>query len=570
MRSPLFCPVCKIPLSPGGLEGFCPKCLWASLLTGNDTFESKSFFNPPGPRELLGIIDDYELLNEIARGGMGVVYRAKQISLGRIVALKMVLTARLPGEEDMKRFRAEAEAVASLEHRNIVPIYEIGDTDGHPYFTMKFITGGSLADRPKSSAPPASTVELRNLVELVAKIAHAVHFAHQRGILHRDLKPSNILIDERGEPLVTDFGLAKEIEADANLTLSGAVLGTPAYIAPEQAAGIKNLTTAADVYSLGAIFYELLTLQAPFKGATALDTLRLVIDQDPIPPTKISSELDKNLEAICLKCLHKNPAERYTSAEALADDLERWLRNEPIYARNSTWSERVIKWGKRHPARAGLVSLAIVGPAILLAVVLAGQSDVRQERNHALEQERRAKISAANSAASAREALDARAQTRQNLYAADMLLAQHALDDGNLNLARRLVEAYRPKNASGAAQLPDLRGFEWRYLWERCQGDTRSTFYGHSNPVHSVAFSADSKRAASGDSQGNVIIWDVASRTAITSLTAEKAPVERVTFSPDGTALATGDRNGTATVWDLASGRAVWTQQGRNPAGVAF
>ena len=344
MAEPLLCPTCLSALPTSAPEGLCPKCLWASLLgpeAGEDGVRSFS----ETTAESGTVFGDYELLDEIARGGMGVVYRVRQISLQRVVALKMILTARLPGEADMKRFRAEAGAVASLEHPNIVPIYEVGENDGCPYFTMKFIPGGSLAQRIsdfrfpmghlKDTTTPKSEIANRHsqIANLLVKIARAVHFAHQRGILHRDLKPSNILLDERDEPLVTDFGLAKQIAGDQNLTLSGAVVGTPAYIAPEQAAGGNALTTAVDVYSLGAILYELLAGRPPFQADTPLETLRQVVELEIRRPSSINAKVEHDLETICLKCLQRNPVQRYVSAEALADDLERWLRHEPIDAR---------------------------------------------------------------------------------------------------------------------------------------------------------------------------------------------------------------------------------------------
>jgi WD40 repeat protein len=610
--------MCRSVLAASAPEGLCPKCLWASLLgsevedVANENAPHSAISSlPVATGDFLGVFGDYELLSEIARGGMGVVYRARQISLNRVVALKMILAARLPGESDMKRFRAEAEAVASLGHANIVPIYEVGEDDGHPYFTMKFIPGGSLAGRicdfgfancdlEDAKAPPAKS-EIANRqsqsANLLAKVARAVHHAHQHGILHRDLKPSNILLDEGNEPLVTDFGLAKQIETDINLTLSGTVLGTPAYIAPEQAAGGKSLTTAVDVYSLGAILYELLTGRPPFHAETPLETLRQVVEQEIRRPSSINRRVDRDLETICLKCLQRNPAQRYSSAEALAEDLERWQRREPIHARRIGAWERSLKWARRHPARAALLFLALIAPAVIIAVLLVSQANVRIERNNALEHEERAKSAAVRAQKAADEAVEARERTRQNLYAADMLLADHALADGNLNLARRLVESYRPAfgvPASGGLgtnagetwkptevrppnpnQLKegtqtDIRGFEWRYLWKRCQGDERETLYGHSNAVHSVAFSTDSKLLASGDSAGMVKLWEVPSRRAFATLHASDYPVVRVTFSPDGQALATGDGNGRVIVWNLATRQIVWTHEGRNLAGIQF
>jgi WD40 repeat protein/tRNA A-37 threonylcarbamoyl transferase component Bud32 len=326
---------------------------------------------------------DYELLEEIARGGMGVVYRARQVSLQRIVALKMILAGQLASETDRQRFHQEAEAAANLDHPNIVPIYEVGEHEGQHYFSMKLIMGGSLAQAIAGGAPITQVQAAR----LLAEVARAVHHAHQRGVLHRDLKPANILMSGEGGgarddqsplssrlsslvPMITDFGLAKRIEADSKQTHSGAVVGTPAYMAPEQARADKNVSVAADVYSLGAILYELLTGRPPFQATTPAEMFMQVLEQPPKPPRSLKATINRDLETISLKCLAKESGKRYRSAEALAEDLERWLAGEPIKARPSSVLERGMKWVKRRPAAAAFIVTAVLFFGAMLATAL--------------------------------------------------------------------------------------------------------------------------------------------------------------------------------------------------------
>ena len=330
-------------------------------MPGQDSTETVAFPLEAGeksPQAAPQRVGDYEILAEIARGGMGVVFKARQVSLNRTVALKMLLAGQLASAAELQRFRMEAEASAHLEHPNIVPIHEVGDHEGRPYFSMKFVEGRSLA---------GFAMPLREAARVVAVVARAVHYAHQRGVIHRDLKPGNILLDADGQPYVTDFGLARQLQSDDHMTQTGAIMGTPAYMPPEQATGKRaEVTTLADVYSLGAILYELLTGRPPFHGATVLDTLRQVIDKEPEPPGKLNPRLDRSLEAVCLKCLEKEPRNRYASAAELADDLERWQRGEPTRARPpSAWQS--IRYWLRQNLRAALWVL-IVGVALGLLV----------------------------------------------------------------------------------------------------------------------------------------------------------------------------------------------------------
>src|SRR5437867_6746430 len=274
--------------------------------------------------KMLGDFGDYELLEEIGRGGQGVVYRAHQKSLNRTVALKVIGLGHWTTEAHLKRFRREAEAAARLEHPCIVPIYEVGERDAQCYFSMKFIEGGQLDEVVKRTP-----MSIARAVELIAKVARTVHYAHEHGILHRDIKPGNILLDAKGEPLLTDFGLARLVEAESTITRTLEVMGTPSYMAPEQAAGeTRKLTSATDVYGLGAVLYQLLTGHPPFAGGTTYETIRLLRDTEPRPPRLLNPKIDRDLSTICLKCLEKDPKRRYSSALALAEDLEHWLKHE--------------------------------------------------------------------------------------------------------------------------------------------------------------------------------------------------------------------------------------------------
>ncbi len=297
---------------------------------------------------------DYELLEEIARGGMGVVYRARQVSLNRVVALKMILAGQLASQEDVQRFHTEAQAAANLDHPGIVPIHDVGVEDGQHYFSMSYVEGESLAARVQAGPLP-----LREAAAIVGAVAEAIQYAHDRGVIHRDLKPANVLLDNDGQPRVTDFGLAKCIERDEGMTATGVVIGTPSFMSPEQAAGSRDVGPAADVYSLGAILYTLLAGCPPFKGNRDLDTVLQVLEVDPVSPRHRNRAVDRDLETICLKCLEKEAHRRYGSARELAEDLDRYLQGEPILARPLGVAGRIRRWARRRPALA--VTIAVLG-----------------------------------------------------------------------------------------------------------------------------------------------------------------------------------------------------------------
>lgn len=322
----------------------------------------------------MGSFGNYELIQEVGHGGMGIIYRARDVKLNRVVALKVMLAGQFASEREVKRFKTEAEAAARLEHPNIVPIYEFGELERRPFLSMRFVDGQNLAQ-----ALHATPMEPIPAAQLMSKLARAIHYAHQRGILHRDLKPANILLDSDGQPHVTDFGLAKCLDSNEGLTLSGVMLGSPNYMPPEQAAGNPDrLTTAADIYSLGAILYELLTGRPPFRADTPLETIRKVVEESPTAPHLVYKFAERELETICLKCMEKEPARRYGSAYGLAEDLDRWLRREPIQARPVGTLRRLGKWTQRKPRTAAL--LLLCGLAILAFLVGQTIMSVRLSR----------------------------------------------------------------------------------------------------------------------------------------------------------------------------------------------
>jgi tRNA A-37 threonylcarbamoyl transferase component Bud32 len=509
----------------------------------------------PAPGTQLRYFGDYELVEEIARGGMGVVYKARQVSLNRVVALKMILAGQLASPQDVQRFRTEAEAAANLDHAHIVPIYEISQFGGLHYFSMKLIEGGSL-----SGCMERFHGDTRAAVQLLQKVARAVHYAHQRGILHRDLKPANILLSRRAsslacpqrvgkqgclpyEPMVTDFGLAKRVEGGSNLTQSGAILGTPAYMAPEQARADKGLSTAVDTYSLGAILYELLTGQPPFRAATPLETVLHVMEREPVPPSKVEPRVDRDLETICLKCLDKNPAKRYGSAEALAEDLGRWLQGEPIQARPARRVERMVKWARRRPAVAGLLAVSVVALVAMLSssiiFTLSLQNQVRQTA--------KARDEATDKAQKLQEkttALDRALQNSKRLLAGSLIqLADNAVRDGNVTVARDRLDDVPPEE----------RFWEWRYLKRQVEGSL-FTLYGHTGQVESVAYSPEGARLASGSWDGTVKVWDARTGLELLTLQGHTERVTSVAFSPDGARLVSTDQRGKQFSWDARTG----------------
>lgn len=548
------CEQCGSPVAAGRTEPICAECLarfgrllWLEKTAAlglseakvtSDTFTSESL-NATGQNELgqaraEGVrFADYDLLEEVARGGMGIVYKARQRSLGRIVAVKMILAGQFAGREVTQRFRGEATAAAVLQHPNIVAVHEVGVHEGNHYFSMEYVEGQNLSQQV-GSRPLAP----RQAARYAKLIADAIHYAHGHGILHRDLKPSNVLVDSgTDQPRVTDFGLAKRLDGEASLTVTGQILGSPHFMPPEQATGQRDqVGRHSDVFGLGGILYYLVTARAPFQGDSLETTLHQVVHADPVAPSLLNPSLPLDLETICLKCLEKEPGRRYATAGEVADELDRFLGDKPIHARPITKGERIRRWCRRRPA---VASLGLATLVLLLAVAFGGP--IAALRIH-----------------------QGREKLEENLYF------------NRVALAYRDVEANQPAHALDLLeQCPiALRDWEWNYVFNRCRLSTPQTAKV-SGPVRALALNPRGRDLAvvAGD---EVQLWDIDPMGHLTFQTVlgnAMAPEEAalgygqlLAFSPDGIHLASATTNSVIQLWNVAKRVEERTLVGNNVA----
>ena len=605
------CPRCGLVFVSDQLDGLCPSCLLTNTLDIEDRHDERAFWEdepPPAPPQGRGF-SHFEILEELGRGGMGTVYRARDHVTGRIIALKVLQAHHLNEPDLIQRFRSEVRAVTSLDHRHILPIHEVGEHDGIPFFSMKLATGGSLAQHLGDYLGHSRKAAL-----LVAKIARGVQHAHEHGILHRDLKPGNILLDDAGEPYVCDFGLAKWLNDDRRLTITSAVLGTPHYIAPEQANGKSNLTISADIYSLGAILYELLTGRPPFVGETVMDTLRQASQDTPAKPSSIVNHTPRDLETVCLKTLEREPSARYKTASALADDLENWLSGRPIRARPVSAAEQLWRWARRNPLPAALglvLALAIttlaVGSTIAAVKIdkartraVDAENDAREQLYAALLAQARASrmtpqaghrteaLAAIQKAAAIHPSLELRNEAIAALTLVDLRVAKTlkvrensdqrvafnstletiavATKQGDIDMVR-LSDGLSQKRITGSGQpILSLIHSGRRYLAARCSDDAVYIYESDSGrqlfqfPGHKIPrqmnvsssdciFSPDETLLALGSPE-TVEVIEIATGKEIARL--KTTQPEQCAFSSDGKHLAFGNRKEkTVNIWKI-------------------
>jgi WD40 repeat protein len=530
----------------------------------------------PAPAEGRPVVPGYEVLGELGRGGMGVVYHARHLCLGRPVALKLLRAGAYAAADEVARFRREAELAARLQHPHVVQIFEVGEHDGRPFLALELVDGGSLAQRLDGAPLPA-----REAARLVEQLARAVQAAHDAGIVHRDLKPANVLLAADGTPKVADFGLAKRLGGATAHTQSGAIVGTPPYVAPEQAAGRgREVGPHTDTYALGAVLYECLTGRPPFRAETPLDTLLQVVHQEPVPVRQLQPKVPRDLETVCLTCLRKEPARRYGSAAGLAEDLGRFLEGRPVQARPVGAAERFVRWCWRNPKLAAALAAVVLltaGFIVYQQYAAANLASALHDKDTALNEKqtevglkeaalRDRTVALGEKTAALGEKTAALEQARSHLYVAQMQPVPRLWEEGEFD---RVLDVLRQQEPGGGET--DWRNWEWHYQWRLAHAPLR-TLRGHTKGVICLAYSPDGTRLAAGGGDQTVRVWDVVTGRLLHTLEGHRSFVRGVAFSPDGKRLYSVSSHkfamagvgeppkedpsyGLVKVWDAVTGR---------------